>query len=425
MSLKSSLKSFPKFSLLLTAILATLALLSCQQAAPPTNLAESKPAAPAQTEMTPKSAPTDLEALANRLVTQVAGIKEGETVFVNGGVRDFELLENITTDVKKVGAYPLLSMGSDRMFKKYYEEVPEKYDAVTPDLDLRLANLPAATISIETNETDDVSNGISPARLAASAKSNEPVAEIYVKRNVRQVAVGNGLYPTAYRAKQFGMSVDELAKTFWNSVNSDYTAIQTTGEKVKGELSTGKEVHITNPNGTDLTVKIEGRPFSVSDGIISADDIKKGGPSVSVYLPAGEVYCAPVPGTATGKVVETLTYFRGKEVNNLTLTIAGGKLTEMTGSGPGYADLKAGYDAAGAGKEMFAFVDFGINPNLHIWPASKLGNWVQAGMVTVGLGSNLWAGGDNKISYGLISFLPGSTVTLDGKTVVENGTLKL
>jgi aminopeptidase len=414
----------PKFCLLLVSILATFALLSCQQAQPPTNSAENR-TTPAQTETAKKAAPTDLEALSNRLVIQVAGVKEGEIVFINGGVRDLELLENINTDVRKAGAFPLLTIGSDRMFKKYYEEVPEKYDSQPPDLDLKLATLPAVTIGIDSNESDEVGNGISPARLAAVGKAGEPVADLFLKRNVRQVSIGNGLYPTAYRAKRFGMSQDDLAKTFWEAVNSDSTAVQTTGEKVKGELSTGKEVHITNPNGTDLTVNIASRPFFVSDGIISADDIKKGGPAVSVYIPAGEVYCAPVPGSAAGKVVESQTFFRGKEVNNLTLTFAAGKLTEMTGSGPGFADLKAAYDASGDGKELFAFVDFGINPNLHIWPASKLGNWIQSGMVTVGIGNNAWAGGENKVSYGMTNYLPGSTVTLDGKTVVENGVLKL
>ena len=413
-----------KFCLLLVSIFATVALLSCQQAQPPTNSAENK-ATPAQTEMAKKAAPTDLEALSNRLVTQVAGVKEGEIVFVNGGVRDLELLENINTDVRKVGAFPLLTIGSDRMFKKYFEEVPEKYDSQPPELDLKLATLPAVAINLDANESDESDNGISPARLAAVGKAGEPVADLYLKRNVRTVGIGNGLYPTAYRAKRFGMSQDDLAKTFWEAVNSDYTAVQTTGEKVKGQLSTGKEVHITNPNGTDLRMKIEGRPFFVSDGIISADDVKKGGPAVSVYLPAGEVFCAPVAGSAAGKVVESQTFFRGKEVNNLTLTFAAGKLTAMTGSGPGFADLKAQYDATGDGKELFAFVDFGINPNLHIWPASKLGNWIQSGMVTVGIGNNAWAGGDNKVSYGLTNYLPGSTVTLDGKTVVENGVLKL
>jgi len=414
---------FRKLYLPLVSISALLVLVSCQQAPPSTNTAENQ--ATPQMEPAKKVAATDLEALSNRLVTQVAGVKEGEIVFVNGSVRDMELLENISTDVRKAGAYPLLTVGSDRMFKKYYEEVPEKYDSQTPELDLKLATLPAVVIGLETNESDDVASGIPPARMAAVGKAGEPVGDLYLKRNVRQVSVGNSLYPTAYRAKRFGMSQDDLAKAFWGAVNADYSAVQTTGENVKNALSAGKEVHITNPNGTDLKVKIEGRQFFVSDGIISADDVKKGGPAVSVYLPAGEVYCAPVPGTAEGTVVETLTYVNGKEVNNLTLTFAGGKLTKMTGSGPGFEDLKKEYDARGDGKEIFAFVDFGINPNFQTWPTSKVGNWIQSGMVTVGTGSNTWAGGDNKISYGLTNYLPGSTVTLDGKTIVENGVLKL
>jgi leucyl aminopeptidase (aminopeptidase T) len=402
---------------------ASLALLSCQQPAPSTNTAENK--ATPQMETAKKMAATDLEALSNRLVTQVAGVKEGEIVFINGSVRDMELLEDISTDVEKVGAHSLITVGSDRLFKKYYEEVPDKYDSQTPDLDLKLATLPAVSINVETNESDDVAAGISPARIAAVAKAGEPVADLYLKRNVRQVSVGNGLYPTAYRAKRFGMSQDDLSKTFWEAVNADYSAVQTTGENVRTALAAGKEVHITNPNGTDLKVRIEGRPFFVSDGIISADDMKKGGPAVSVYLPAGEVYTAPVPGTAEGTVVVSQTYTNGKEVTDLKLTFAGGKMTQMTGSGPGFDDLKKEYDARGDGKEIFSFVDFGINPNLHVWPASKLGNWVQSGMVTVGIGNNAWAGGDNKVSYGLDMFLPGSTVTLDGKTIIENGVLKL
>ena len=412
-----------KFFLVSISLFATFTLLSCQQAQPPTNVAENI-ATPAM-ESAKKAPVADLEGIASRLVVQVAGVKEGEVVFINGGVRDFELLENLNTDVRQAGAFPLLTVNSDRMFKKYYEEVPEKYDSQTPELDLKLAMLPAVTIGIDSNESDDITSGISTARRAAVGKAGEPVADLYLKRNVRQVAVGNGIYPTAYRAKQFGMSQDDLAKTFWEAVSADYSAVQATGESVKTALSAGKEVHITNPNGTDLKVKIEGRTFFVSDGVISADDIKKGGPAVSVYLPAGEVYCAPVPGTANGKIVESLTYYQGKEVKDLTLTLVDGKVTAITGSGPGFAELKAEYDARGDGKELFGFVDFGINPNLKIWPTSKIGNWVQSGMVTVGIGNNTWAGGDNKVSYGMTNYLPGSTVKLDGKTIVENGALKL
>ena len=45
--------------------------------------------------------------------------------------------------------------------------------------------------------------------------------------------------------------------------------------------------------------------------------------------------------------------------------------------------------------------------------------------MTVGAGNDSWAGGDNTVPWSSTLFLPGSTVTLDGKTIVDGGSLKL
>lgn len=408
--------------LLALCAIAGVALLSCQPM-PNQPVVNEKPVA--SPGMARKAGAPDAEAIANRLVTQVAGVKEGDVVFINGGVRDLELLEDVVTDSRKTGAFPLMTISSDRMAKKYFEEVPEKYDTQSPDFDLKLATMPTVAIAIDANEVEGNLADVSPMRLANVGKTNQPIGELFQKRNVRRVEVGNDLYPTEWRAKRYGISQDELAKTFWSAVNSDYTGVQATGEKVKSSLSAGKELHITSPEGTDLKVKIEGRPFFVSDGIISAEDVQKGGPAVSVYLPAGEVYSTPVAGTAEGKVVIAQEFYRGKEITNLTLVFSGGKMTSMTGSGPGFDVMKKDYDAVtDPGKDLLSYVDFGINPNLKIWPASKIGNWVQAGMVSIGTGNNTWAGGDNKAGFDAGGHLPGCTVTLDGKTIVEKGEWK-
>ncbi len=145
-----------------------------------------------------------------------------------------------------------------------------------------------------------------------------------------------------------------------------------------------------------------------------------------VYLPAGEVYTTPVAGSAEGKVVHSRTCFQGEEIDDLTLPFAVGKLTAVTGTGPGYAGFKAEYDAVSdPRKDEFAFVDLGINPEVKLPVESKVGTWVPAGSVTVGSGTNIGAGGGNTVAYGMTVFLPGSTVTLDGKTIVDAGTLKL
>ncbi len=417
---------------LLAAAIASAMLAACQPSTPEGDAANSTASTDASATETAAAsagataAPTDLEQLAERLVNQSAAVKEGEFVFISGRSQDAELLENIAVNVRKLGAWPMIGYSSDRLAKRMFFDVPEKYDTQADATGVEMAKMIDVNISLGNGTTENLFEGADPKRAAARGKANEPVAKAFMENNVRSVEVGNDLYPTSWRAERYGMDEDALASTFWNGVNLDYSELQARGEQVKAALASGREMHITNPNGTDLKVQVQGRPVLVSDGIISADDIKQGGPAVAVYLPAGEVFTTPVPGTAEGKVVHTRTFYRGKQVDNLTMTFAQGKVTSMTGSGPGYADLKAEYDAVeDPRKDLFGFVDLGINPNVSLPANSSVGTWVPAGAVTVGTGINTWAGGDNSVPYGLTVFLPGSTVMLDGSAIVENGALKL
>jgi leucyl aminopeptidase (aminopeptidase T) len=379
----------------------------------------SKPAAP---DTTKKPVPTDLQELARRIVTQSARVKEGEIVMISGGLRDIELLENIYTEVQKVGGHPLLTINTERMAKRYYAEVPEKYDSQEPKLGMALAKTVNVSIGVDSTETEGLLADVPPARFAAGAKAGESVNAEFVKNKVRFVEVGNDLYPTEWRARRFQMPLDNLAKTFWQGVNIDYTSLQTVGEAAKKAL-VGKEVVITHPNGTNLKFNIEARPVYISDGIVSDDDVQKG--SLNVFLPAGEAAVIPAANSGDGKFIIEKQYFQGKEVINLALTFTGGKLVSMTGEGSGFAALKANYDAFPAGKELLGFVDIGINSNMKLPTSTKVGNWVSAGMVTIGTGNNIWAGGTNNVSGGVAGHLSGATVKVDGRTIVENGVLKL
>ena len=101
-------------------------------------------------------------------------------------------------------------------------------------------------------------------------------------------------------------------------------------------------------------------------------------------------------------------------------------MTALSGEGPGFADMKADYDAVDdARKAQFAFFDLGINPNVALPAESRVGNWVPAGTVTVGTGNNTRAGGDNSVPHSITASLPGASVTLDDTPIVDAGELKL
>jgi len=366
---------------------------------------------------------TENEALAKKLVTQCANIHEGDVVMINGGTNDIDLLEDIVINVGKLGAYPLLTIGSDRLTRRWFTEVPPKYDSRVPESDLKLFSFVDAVINVDYGQTPDLLADIAPERFIARGKAYQPVNDLLEKRNVKGVSLGNGLYPTDANAKQFGLTQKELSDIFWKGVNVDYSKLEATGKAVQKVLSEGTEVRITNPNGTDLTLRIQNRTVIVSDGVLSAEDLKKGFAASQAYLPAGEAYLSPVPGTAEGKVVVDRQFYQGKEITGLTMLFKSGKLTSLTAK-TGLEPLKAIYDAAESGKEDFAFMDLGINPDVKLKPGSKMVAWMPAGMLTVGIGNNVWAGGENKNSFSLASFLPGCTVKVDGKIVVDNGILK-
>ena len=363
----------------------------------------------------------DHKSAAEKVVAQSAGVKEGDLVLIFGAAEDLPLLEDIAIEVRKRGAAPLVSVGTEQVRRRMYDEVPAKYDSQVPELMLKLAGIVDVIIETEAGEGRTL-KGVPPGRIAARGKASTAVGELLQKRGVRLVVLGNGLYPNAERAEQFGVSRDELAAMMYGGIEADYPSLQATGQQVRNVLAAGKQLHITNPNGTDLKIGISSRPITVNDGIISAEDRKKGGAATSVWLPAGEVYLTPVPGTAEGIVVADQFFFQGQTIKALRLEFKRGKLTSMTAK-EGLEPLQAAYDAAGPGKDLLGVIDIGINPGIKSPDRSPVHVWGKAGTVTISVGNNTWAGGDNRTNFGLAAYSPGSTATVDGKPIVQDGKL--
>jgi len=365
----------------------------------------------------------DFEATANRLVNQCANINEGDLVLVTGPTTNLKLLEHVAVHVRKLGAFPLISIKTDDMERRMYTEVPEKFDQQAPKMYLKLANMIDAAIMVMADEHPDALADVSPQRIAERQRAMRPVYDTMLNRNVRLVGLGNGLYPTQATARQFGISLDDLTSTFWSGVNVDYLRLQTIGDTVRARLTAGKMCRITDDRGTDFQVHIERRPVHVNDGVISSDEVRQGGAACQAWLPAGEVYFAPVNGTAEGTIVIDRHYFRGREIRDLRLTFKDGKLTSMTARS-GLEPLRKLYDACSTGKDAFGAIDIGINPNVRIPDNSNMVAWMASGSITIGIGNNTWAGGDNHSDFALYIHLRDATLMVDGRKLIDNGTLQ-
>ena len=361
----------------------------------------------------------DYRPVAEKVVGQSAGVREGDVVWLFGRDEDLPLLEDIAVEVRKRGGVPLVTVGTERLQRRMYDEVPAKYDTMPPEANLKLAGFVDVVIGTEAGEQRTL-KGVPPARIEARSRAEAPMVALMRKRGVRAVFLGSGLYPSAERAEQLDVSRRDLAEMLYGGLNVDYEQLQQTGEAIRQVLAVGKEVRITAPNGTDLRVRIGGRPVYVSDGIISAEDRRRGGPATSVWLPAGEVYV--IPGSAEGVLVTDQDFYSGTRIEGLRLEFKGGKVTSMAAKS-GLEALKADYDAAGRGKDVLSVLDLGINPGLKL-PADKpIHAWTRSGMITLGVGDNTWAGGDINIGFGIAPYLSNGTVEVDGRVVIRDGKL--
>jgi leucyl aminopeptidase (aminopeptidase T) len=369
------------------------------------------------------SSTLDTDQLATTLITANAGVQADDIVLITGTAEDLQLLEDLAVQARRIGAHPLIVVQSDRLQRRMFVDVPAELDTQSPRLALELARIVDVQINVPTGNDPGLLADVPAERFAAVGKTFEAVDAAEREHGRRYIELSNETYPTDWRAEQFGLTREELSDLFWSAVQVEPAQLHSAGEAIRSRLEKGKTLRITHPNGTDLEVGIGGRTAYVSDGVIDEADLAKGPAGRSVWLPAGEVYVTPVPGTARGKVVVDHSFIEGQEVRDLTLEFQDGRVTSMTAAS-GLDRLKALYDAADDAKAEFAVVDIGLNPSLAT-TEGRVRTWTPAGMVTIGIGNNTWAGGDNSVNFAWNGHLAGATVTIDGETVVEDGSLKV
>jgi leucyl aminopeptidase (aminopeptidase T) len=208
---------------------------------------------------------------------------------------------------------------------------------------------------------------------------------------------------------------------FWRAVDVSPALLATTGKRVAETLKPGAQVHMTSAAGTDLTFKIDRLPARINAGNTS-DVVQASGPA-QVWLPAGEAYVCVDNGSANGTLVVPQITFRGVPISNLRMKFERGRMTDLSADDKGEL-LREFLDASTPNSKHLSLVDIGLNPYSQPLPSSDYYSWEMGGMVTVGLGNNSWAGGDNDADGALTVHVAGATVTVDGAKVIAEGRLQ-
>jgi len=195
---------------------------------------------------------------------------------------------------------------------------------------------------------------------------------------------------------------------------ADYKDIAKRTMKIAEILEKGKNVEITTPSGTKLTMNIEGRTPEQDTGLYhNSGDWGN--------LPAGEACLAPVEGTTQGTlVIDSM----GKTVKQpLTITVRNGWVKRI--QGPDATRLERLLKSADKNAYNIGELGIGTNPNARL-TGVVLEDEKVLGTVHIALGDNTsYVGGHTKSKIHEDGILLHPTVKIDGRLIMKEGKLLL
>jgi len=185
----------------------------------------------------------------------------------------------------------------------------------------------------------------------------------------------------------------------------DGKALAARTKKVATAVSGAELISIRTPNGTDISFSVAGRAARVDTGLLNA-------PGAFGNLPAGEVYLAPVEGTANGQLV--LAWAPGRELGSaVTLTVRNGLVEDVAGREKYVLDLEKKLSEQSENRNI---AEFGIGTNdMAKRPDNILESEKILGTIHIALGDNSSFGGKVRTPFhqDFIFFRP--TVQITGR----------
>lgn len=198
-------------------------------------------------------------------------------------------------------------------------------------------------------------------------------------------------------------------------ITADYEEVKTISERLGRLMASAKRARLTTPEGTDLTMTIEGRKITTLVGMArNRGEI--------CALPDGEAVVSPLEGSTTGVMVNPFTIEK-REIafpkEPVRVEVRDGLITDISG---GYEASFFAQVIEKAGPSARNIAEFALGTN----PACRLGASLREakkawGTAHVGIGDSKTLGGtvDSPLHIDLIFRHP--TVTVDDVVLVKDG----
>jgi leucyl aminopeptidase (aminopeptidase T) len=361
----------------------------------------------------------DTQPLARQVVQTSLRIRPDDQVLINTWQHTLSMAEALALECLRANAVPMLQLSTDNLYRAAIAEIAEHTLRKTPQHLLAAYGAASAVIDLSGPENPRIFELGAAGKGAALQEAYGPLFARAVERRVRGAFLQVG-FITPERAHKYGADYEEWRHAHEAALSADLAHIAEEGRRVAERLTGTHTVHITHPNGTNLTLECADRAARVDDGVVDDDDAALG--NVWVDLPAGSVNIAPVETSAHGSVVFPSIPLWGKIVKELDWEFKQGELIESHAyeNTTVFNDFLAG--AKASAPLRIGRLGIGLNPKARqVVPG--LGDHLVRGAVTVGLGENRDLRGANATGFGWSAALLGATVEVDGKKLVAEGKL--
>jgi aminopeptidase len=366
----------------------------------------------------PTISPAELSQMAKTVLGTTLGLKRGQTVLIEAWTNSLPYAEVFQAEARKLGLKPLVLYDSEDAYwgaveagqaKSIGEPSRAEWDALKAADGYVYFWGPA-----DRERFDALPEKLRDQLVAYNGRWYELTAKAGLPAVRMTLALA-----TPGEASSLGADLGAWRAELVAGGAADPKKMKAVGQRLAARLKQGGTLHISHPNGTDLTLRIpKGRPVTVDDGIIDAADLKQKNNVGNV--PAGLVVATLDEKYGDGTVVATRTarFARGrKTVDGLRWTFARGRLVARATDGDG-TEYERHFAKGAPGKDRPSLITIGLNPALAEAPSYE----DQAlGIVSVYVGGNAFYGGKSKTPFQAYLMLQGANVELNGKPLVRAG----
>jgi len=360
------------------------------------------------------------EKLAGTVVKDALGIDSSDVVAITTWDHTIDVANAMAVECFKQGADAIIVLWTDEYYYGLLRELSEASLGEHSKICEAFTEAETATINMFGPKNPEGLKTIPPSKVNAwvegERKSHYPRN---IERKIRNIGLPLALL-TPERAKVYGFNFENWKKVMNNALAMNLRKISKKGHDVAAMLEKAHTVHLTAPNGTDLTFELNKRPVHIDDGIIDKEDIAK--KSLDAQLPAGSALTTIVETSGNGKVLfDQPLQQMGLNVLGIEWKFKDGRLTSMTAK-KNLEPVSKQLEKASGDKDRISFLQIGLNPMAEY---GFLIDHIVEGAVQIGIGDNEYIGGRNSSSFGMVATMGKATLDIDGRTIIRNGRLSL